>query len=279
MVLKNRNPIWQECGFIRVTPEEVRNKESLRLTVLDADRYSIDDELSKVEVPLEALMDAAFHRKGRDAQIMFETQTRSLQPMKRSDKAQGRLRFSVAFFPLSLPKPDEEAALDPRNDSKEHASNASDDKQRQDEVAVSSSELQTQMTGFDRFASLLGFPEDTELLQQRLTRQKRIKKLVGMIEGAEQFQAKPPLNELPSGIVCYHIHSIDTIELPTNSKTLGTSKSSRGQRPQAQLEDPTGENSTIPSSYCYVLLNEEPVLRTRTSGEQNPQPSDRFSIH
>ena len=273
---KNRHPIWQESGFILVTPEEVRNKECLRLTVLDADRLTIDDPMGKIEIPLDHLIAQSLKRKGRDAHVLFERRTEKLQPMKRGDEAEGLLKFSVAYFPISSQPDTGKSSASPSiqdkdapKDDKLAAARASkatpDDESPGRARQPQADELDQYLTGFDRFAGKLGFPVDYDLLQNRHTQKERVKKLVGMIEGTQELQASPPMTDLPSGIVCYHIHSIDNLEIDKQQKSLSNNKASRGARPGNALDDPTGENSRIPSSYCFICLNEEPVLRTRTS--------------
>ena len=256
VVRKTRDPIWQECGFLPVSPDEIRSHDSLRLTVYDADRFSVDDPLGKIDLPLGKLIESAHNRQGRAAQVEFECRTSALESVGRgSSKAEGWLKFSVAYFPLST--------------SQSHTDN-SVEKNEMDDRQVKLKPLEDYMTGFDRFVTRLGAPMDQDLLQARQQRDARVSKLIKMISGTEEQQAKPPMPEFPSGIVVYHIHTVQNLETRPPQKTLSgnsLAKAERGMRPRSVIDDVSGDANKLPSSYCYVVLNDEPVLRTRTSGE------------
>ncbi|KDN53005.1 hypothetical protein K437DRAFT_242815 [Tilletiaria anomala UBC 951] len=275
VVRRSCDPVWQESGFLLVTPDEIRAHDSLRLTVYDADRFSVDDPLGKIDVPLQHLLTRAMSRKGRDAQIMLEYRTDELEPFDQVSEVQGTLSYSVGFFGLSLPHKVASAQV-AKQDEKDGVSTLDAGGVtgvQEDKDGVKAANLEQYMTGFDRVVQRLGFETDTDLLKARLARGERVKKLIAMIQGAEEQQAKAPMPELPSGIVCYHIHNIHGLEILPPQKTLSGSGRSQdqGMRPRTRLEDVMGEDSKFPSSYCYVCLNDQPILKTRTA-VLNAQP-------
>ncbi len=56
IIRKRRDAVWQETGFLLVSPDEVRDHDRLRFTVFDADRFSADDPLGKIEISLHKLI-------------------------------------------------------------------------------------------------------------------------------------------------------------------------------------------------------------------------------
>ncbi|PWY97343.1 hypothetical protein BCV70DRAFT_202924 [Testicularia cyperi] len=101
IVRKRRDAIWQETGFLLVSPDEVRDHDRLRLTVFDADRFSADDPLGKIEIPIDRLI-RKFRPNG-DARStnLLETRTDALRPMRKGTPVQGTLKYSVGFFGLA----------------------------------------------------------------------------------------------------------------------------------------------------------------------------------
>ncbi|KAF5343509.1 hypothetical protein D9756_011603 [Leucocoprinus leucothites] len=53
---KDKNPVWEETTAILVTPQELDAQESLRVQIWDADRFTADDLVGTVDVPLVELM-------------------------------------------------------------------------------------------------------------------------------------------------------------------------------------------------------------------------------
>ncbi|UTT90122.1 hypothetical protein NDA17_000644 [Ustilago hordei] len=311
IVRKRRDAIWQETGFLLVSPDEVRDHDLLRLTVFDADRFSADDPLGKVEISLHRLI-----RKFRpDAEArstnLLETRTDKLLPIRKGASVQGTLKYSVGFFGLAH-APGTGHAPSRRKLLRGITSTAADEhafidlvspvngkhKSDDDKMLPSAPEqkplttgpgvdpdLSAYMTGFDKFVHGLGLPMADDVLRKRHDRKERVQKLVTMIEGAKQATVHPPTAELPSGILAFHIHSITGLEVPTTQKSLGgakrmSQKSRNNPAPTEESQAEGGAGGKLPSSYVQVFLNDEAVFRTRTKA-LNPRPyinagSERF---
>ncbi|KAN0063868.1 hypothetical protein ACQY0O_003474 [Thecaphora frezii] len=95
------HPIWQETAFLLVTPDELRDRERLRLTVFDADRFSADDPLGKVEISIDSLVRKARLRGNEAGRSLLETRLDRLKPMRRGAAVQGRIKYSVGFYELA----------------------------------------------------------------------------------------------------------------------------------------------------------------------------------
>ncbi|SNX87617.1 uncharacterized protein MEPE_06327 [Melanopsichium pennsylvanicum] len=309
---KRRDAVWQETGFLLVSPDEVRDYDRLRFTVFDADRFSADDPLGKVEISLHRLI-RKFQPDGEARSTnLLETRTDKLLPMRKGASVQGTLKYSVGFFGLAH-APGTGYAPSRRKLLRGITSTAADDSASIDlcspvagkhkgdddkmlpplpgqdsELAKPDlhSDLSKYMTGFDKFVHGLGLPMDDEVLRQRKVRKERVGKLASMIEGAKQATLHPPTVELPSGILAFHIHSISGLEVPSTQKSLGGSskrlsqKSRNATAPTDESQAEGGSGGKLPSSYVQVFLNDEAIFRTRTK-TLNPRPyinagSERF---
>lgn len=293
VLLRTRNPVWHEMAILMVTPDDVRNHEKLRMTVFDADRFSVDDPLGKVDVSVDKLIKRALsHANDPEEPSLFETQTEKLQPMQRGKNVEGKLRYSVGFFRLSKPSQSERQASKQQmlrdaaarhavdspllEDAKGEADSKSSPPIESDAVSgkdkTSHDDLMALATPFDRFIHSVGLPLDEEVLRRRKERKERVQRLRGMMEGEALATMGPPDPVWPSGILAFHIHSIDSLgfEPPqrsyTNSKRLG-------QKPRYTADDDAlGEGSSkMPNSYVQVLINDEAVFRSRTK-TLNPRP-------
>ncbi|TKY90381.1 hypothetical protein EX895_000379 [Sporisorium graminicola] len=312
IVRKRRDAVWQETGFLLVSPDEVRDHDRLRFTVFDADRFSADDPLGKVEISLHRLI-RKFHPDGESRSTnLLETRTDKLLPLRKGASVQGTLKYSVGFFGLAhapgtghapsrrkllnsvnSTAQDDSASLDlvspidgkNRKDDDKLVPPLPDQKQSTSDSSVDP-DLSSYMTGFDKFVHGLGLPMDDEVLRKRKMRKERVQKLATMIEGAKQATADPPTAELPSGILAFHIHSIAGLEVPSTQKSLGgtskrlSQKSRNGPAPTDESQAEGGAGGKLPSSYVQVFLNDEAIFRTRTK-TLNPRPyinagSERF---
>ena len=286
VLTKTKDPIWQETAFLLVSPDELRDRERLRLTVFDADRFSSDDPLGKVEISIDRLIRKFESGSLKKSNDVFETRTDDLRPMRRGAKVQGNLKYSVGFFGLAHP---DGAGLGPRRQNllKAAASRAPESAKATD---VSSSPppvpekdieptaenpLHQFMTPFDRFIHGLGLPMDDSVLDARRVRKERVSELVTMIEGAKLATAAPPDPSHPAGILAFHIHSIHNLEVKTTQRSYSNSKRlSQKMRYSDMGEDVLVEGTgagKLPSSYVQVFLNDEAVFRTRTK-TLNPRP-------
>jgi hypothetical protein len=311
IIRKRRDAVWQETGFLLVSPDEVRDHDRLRFTVFDADRFSSDDPLGKIEISLHRLI-----RKFRPDGVgrstnLLETRTDQLLPMRKGASVQGTLKYSVGFFGLAhapgagfapsrrkllrgitTTAADDAGSIDLVSPA-HGESQAADDKilppipgQAASTSESGADDLSAYMTGFDRFVHGLGLPMDNETLRKRKLRKERVQNLASMIEGAKLATVDPPTVELPSGILAFHIHSITGLEVPGTQKSLGGSskrlsqKSRNGPAPTDESQAEGGSAGKLPSSYVQVFLNDEAIFRTRTKS-LNPRPyinagSERF---
>lgn len=312
IVRKRRDAVWQETGFLLVSPDEVRDHDRLRFTVFDADRFSADDPLGKVEISLHRLI-RKFRPDGECRSTnLLETRTDKLQPMRKGASVQGTLKYSVGFFGLAHAPgtghaPSRRKLLDgitstaADNSASIDLVSPIDGKHKTDDdkdlpalpekadVKMESGvdqDLSAYMTGFDKFVHGLGLPMDDEVLRKRKVRKERVQKLATMIEGAKQATMHPPTAELPSGILAFHVHSITGLEVPSTQKSLGgaskrlSQKSRNGPAPTDESHAEGGAGGKLPSSYVQVFLNDEAIFRTRTKN-LNPRPyinagSERF---
>ncbi|PWN86990.1 hypothetical protein FA10DRAFT_234742 [Acaromyces ingoldii] len=320
VLVRTRDPIWQELAILPVSQDEVRDHERLRLTVFDADRFSRDDPLGKIDVSLDALINRAMaepHEPG--AASLLEQRTDKLEPVRRgsSNPGQGRLSYSIGFFRLSRPKhggrtaskvqlleraAERAAAAAGGGDgaAQKTAENLADraagepaGKTAEPTEKLVEQELDDVRTPFDRFVASLGLPLDPAVLAQRRARKQRVAKLVKLIEGEAAATYGPHDDQWPSGILAFHIHAIDGLGIATNQRSFSTSKR-LGQKPRYNTAtdnagggdgagddggggggggggDASGGATRLPSSYVQVLLNDEPVFRTRTK-TLNPRP-------
>lgn len=313
-----------------VSPDEVRDHERLRLTVFDADRFSVseepfcmrlekgltmmimmqaDDPLGKVEVSVDRLI-----RRSRNEHMtqksrnLFESRTDDLQPMRRSGKTQGKLKYSVGFFGIARSSVREqpakraallkEAARQDRErlselnatDHSAHAAGATHstdfaNKETSDRITPDAPDdgVPDLTTPFDRFVRSLGLPLDDEVMNRRKQRDIRVAKLLNMLEGSHNASEEAPNPELPTGLLVFHIHSIENLEVQNTQKSFNNSKR-LGTKPRYTQSDDPGIEGTgagkLPSSYVQVMLNDEAIYRTRTK-TLNPRPfinggSERF---
>lgn len=103
VLVKTKNPVWQEVAYILVSPDEVRDHDRLRLTAFDADRFSADDPLGKVDISVDRLISKSLVRETRPENCSaMELREDHLQPMNRGQRGQGTLKYSVTFARLVL---------------------------------------------------------------------------------------------------------------------------------------------------------------------------------
>ncbi|KAK0566892.1 hypothetical protein OC861_003014 [Tilletia horrida] len=264
--------------------------------VFDADRFSADDALGKVEVSIDRLIRAYHSRKENpDVSKIFECREDALQPMVRGGRVSGTLKYSVAFFGLAMAEghsmsPHRQAML--KNATTRsfgmtpmwERGGSSDDttafaalkafgqpqKETEEHQVLDLSQFETP---FDRFLSKhLGLSADEKILRQRYERKQRVQKLVQAIEGAEAAHIAPPQQDRPSGILVWHIHNLDGLEVPSTQRTLRSNRSSaKTKLSTAEDHSESSGSRKMPSSYVQVILNDVAVFKTRTK-PLNTQP-------
>ncbi|ORY73645.1 hypothetical protein BCR35DRAFT_307105 [Leucosporidium creatinivorum] len=87
------NPVWEELACFRIEVESLDEQDNIRLNVLDHDRYSRNDAMGSVLIPLQKLSTAAGE---------WSHQTSDLETARGSSHPKaGRLSWSAAFFGLA----------------------------------------------------------------------------------------------------------------------------------------------------------------------------------
>lgn len=83
------NPVWEETAILLVSADEIKAKESLSIQLWDNDKYSADDLVGRVHVPLEEIMQepGKAHRR-----------TDKLQGFEDHDEMKGSMTWSVAYY-------------------------------------------------------------------------------------------------------------------------------------------------------------------------------------
>lgn len=196
--------------------------------------------------------------------------------MRRGGEVQGSLKYSVGFFHLhhpenAAPSPQRAAMLEEvtrRNDSAKAFKNIDSEKvssgyQPVDSIDPREKGLPDYMTGFDRFVRSIGLPIDDAVLEARRQRDLRIAKLLTALEGAQAATSSPPDPAFPSGVLVFHIHSLDSLEVQTTQKSLKNVKHTDSKQRYSN-DDGEGATTRLPSSYVQVFLNDEAIFRTRT---------------
>ncbi|RPB19629.1 hypothetical protein L211DRAFT_871183 [Terfezia boudieri ATCC MYA-4762] len=90
VIVGDLNPRWEEVGFLLVRPEHVQAEESLSVELWDSDRFTSDDILGKVEVPLRSLM----QQPGK----MHPQTTTKLSGLEHDSSMPGKLYWEVGYF-------------------------------------------------------------------------------------------------------------------------------------------------------------------------------------
>ncbi|XP_044715365.1 c2 domain-containing protein [Hirsutella rhossiliensis] len=85
-------PYWDETYFLLVTPEELNIEERLRVQLWDSDRFTADDDLGRIEVPLKELM-----KDDRSRGRMW-SRVDGFRALKAGDNMPGKLEWSVGYF-------------------------------------------------------------------------------------------------------------------------------------------------------------------------------------
>lgn len=162
VLTKTRNACFQEAAYLLVSPDEIRDHERVRFTIFDADRFSADDPLGKVEVSLDRLVQQSLAREtDEQSSKLMETRTDALMPMRKGAPTSGQLRYSIVFSRLVQPGGDRVAATPHRVKMMQEAAarggcDQQDDSQQQSTAAPPEEEegeieeLEKYETGFDR---------------------------------------------------------------------------------------------------------------------------------
>ncbi|GJN70495.1 hypothetical protein PLICBS_004553 [Purpureocillium lilacinum] len=238
ILMSEMEPRWDETCFVLVTPEELNIDERLRVQLWDSDRFTADDDLGRIEVPLKELM-ANEQSKGR----MWK-RTDGFRALKSGDNMPGKLEWSVGYF--SKAKIQQDQFERQTHDRKVRSMDQLRDKVDQ------SCERKLRETMFREGQTER---DEAELQQQKAQELKS--------EQDAMIISAPPPDKYPCGLFSLQIHNITGLEL------IKLSKSQNVDDEEASDEEETGES--LPSSYCTVIVNHSKTFKTRTK-PQNAKP-------
>ncbi|KAI5475845.1 hypothetical protein MNV49_000809, partial [Pseudohyphozyma bogoriensis] len=98
VVRNNLDPEWNEIAFLKVSEDEFEEDEKIRLTAFDHDRYSQDDALGCLDIPMKKLQSTPGEFLHSEGALKSPTRTSS-------KPAQGTLVWRAGFFPLARTTP------------------------------------------------------------------------------------------------------------------------------------------------------------------------------
>lgn len=91
VIVGDLNPHWEEVGFLLVKPGHVKAEENLSVELWDSDRFTSDDIVGKIEVPLRSLM--LYPGK------LHPQTTTKLSGLEHGSSMPGELYWEVGYFP------------------------------------------------------------------------------------------------------------------------------------------------------------------------------------
>ncbi|ESK94680.1 meiotically up-regulated 190 protein [Moniliophthora roreri MCA 2997] len=188
-ILQNEsNPVWEETCFMLVGPAELNAQERLRLQLWDSDRFTADDLLGTVEVPLKDVMQSS-ETKNRisDREDEFTGDDETSWP--------GQLRWSLGYFSKTT--------------LEQHLSNREENAEEIKHKIVEEAEDKL------REAEGRNHEENSEIEQQKREDLKE--------RSDEIIASSPPPQEWPSGILSVRIEQINGVEVP-QVRQSGTNK-------------------------------------------------------
>lgn len=234
VIIDEQKPVWNEWAWILVSPEETNADETLRLQLWDSDKWTADDDLGRVEIPLKALMHGT-HTKNK-----MHDREDGLAAEDPDEKMPGTLTWSVGYF--------EKAHIQPCQFKKQTVDSSIQDTEGLKKQVEEGAEkkLREAVSGKDR---------SKELHQQTIQDYKE--------KETEMIISAPPPDGLPSGIISIQIHNITGLE----TAKLNKGKSNKGE----DREDEAEQSDAMPDSYCTIILNHQKVYRTRTK-PKNAKP-------
>jgi Ca2+-dependent lipid-binding protein len=89
IIAEDINPVWEETAVLLVSSDEVKAKESLSIQLWDNDKYTADDLVGRVHIPLEEIM----REPGK-----VQRRTDELQGFEDADSMRGSRTWSVAYY-------------------------------------------------------------------------------------------------------------------------------------------------------------------------------------
>ena len=276
------SPVWEENTFrmstrgkvltrpVLVSRDAVESGEKLRLRVVDADRFSSDDDIGIVEMDLADLVDES---QTRSADALPVRRTSDLQADHPGMRVSGTLDWSVRFCPLwQFPQHELQRRLQEQKSQRKGEPDPSAPQKQPWFLELFNSFMQRQDWEKDRAAR----------------RRETLAWFTGEKEREEMEAAMRPSEEMRSGVLQFHIHQCDDLEIEVLQGTFSSPNrrshdfSPAGGKPALSevIDRTSAENTEPPSAYCEVHLNDALVYRTRTK-QITPSPyfnavSERF---
>ncbi|PHH83281.1 hypothetical protein CDD82_2461 [Ophiocordyceps australis] len=231
-------PYWDETCFVHVTPDELNIDEHLRVRLWDSDRFTADDDLGRIEVPLAELL-----TQNRYKAKMWK-RVDGFRALSAGDNMPGKLEWSVGYFAKT-------ALQQCQLDLQTHDSKVRTMEQLQAKVDKICERKLREITVKE------GHQENDEA---KLKRQRAVE--LKAEQDAIIISAPPP-DGYPSGLLSLQIHNITGLELDKLNKRQVENEE------EASDEEETGDS--LPSSYCTVIINHNKTFKTRTK-PQNAKP-------
>lgn len=234
IIIGEQEPVWEEYAHILVGPEELNAKEMLQLQLWDSDRTSADDDLGRVEVDLQELMESS-ETKG----TMHDREDRFCGD-DGEEEMPGTLFWSVGYFakkgitPGQIERQTEEPDVNTKEDLKQRVDESAERKLREATIKDESKETSQQK------AQDYKEREDNLLIHSR------------------------PSTDFPSGILSVQIHQISGLQLEKLRRK-------RKDKTESDSDKEDEDSDDLPSSYCTIILNHTKIFKTRTK-PKNAKP-------
>ncbi|KAG6007973.1 hypothetical protein E4U21_005207 [Claviceps maximensis] len=233
-------PHWGETCFLLVTPEEVNINERIRVQLWDSDRFTADDDLGRIEVSLEDLM------QNEESRGKMSTRTDGFRALKAGDDMPGKLQWGVGYFPKT------------RIQQCQFAQQTHDPKVRSVEQLQEKVEETCERKLRECMIKEDIKVRDEEELQQQMMQEMKNETDAMMISA-------PPPEGYPSGLFSIQIHNITGLAIERLNKRQVDDDY------DDEASDEREEGDGLPSSYCTIIINHSKTFKTRTK-PQNSKP-------
>ncbi|KAK4561114.1 hypothetical protein LTR86_005069 [Recurvomyces mirabilis] len=235
---KEMEPVWNECTYLLVTPEELNVNERLRVQLWDADRFTADDDLGRIELDLKQLM------RGEETNGRMQRRQDGFRALKAGEDMPGKLEWDVGYYSKArLQKCQlERQTVDPSIRSMDQLQKKVDE--------TCENKLREANIKKGRHS------RDQQELEQQKAQEMKAQTDAMMISA-------PPPEGYPSGVFSIQIHQITGLELEKTNKNQ-TEKDTNDHESQE-------EGDHLPSAYCTVIINHNKVFKTRTK-PKNARP-------
>ena len=234
IIVDSLTPTWDEWASILVTQEELDAEETLRLQIWDSDKYTADDDLGRVELPLKDLVN------GEQTKNKLCDREDGLRGDDPDEKMPGTLTWSVGYFSKTKIQQDqlEKQTIHPdirtTADLEKWAADSAASKLRESDPVKEDSSERKQQTREDF--------QEKEL---------------------EMLTHTPPPKDFRSGVLSVQIHNITGLEISKLNK--------HSVRDDEDQGDETVDEDSLPDSYGTIILNHRKVYQTRTK-PKNAKP-------